>query len=287
MNIPNKTNNAQSKNIFKNLKNNYILSKVFHSLLKKKLLDLIKYNKKIQKRININIKDFKEYSEIYSSIEIEIIPLINKYGRFININNGEEKYYHIYFDNNKEEAKRDYLNKNEQIKNIKIIIDYQVNLFEYLFYGCDCIESINFKKFYRNNITKMSCMFYRCSSLKELNLSKFNTTNVTNMDNMFYGCKSLKELNLSNFNTNNITNMNNMFRECSSLKELNLSNFNTNNVTNMSHMFSGCSSLKELNLFNFNNNNEINMQCMFHGCSDEIKKKIKARYKKIKRNAFY
>ena len=47
-----------------------------------------------------------------------------------------------------------------------------------LFLDCDCIESINFKKFYGNNITNMSCMFCICSSLKELNLSNLNTSNV-------------------------------------------------------------------------------------------------------------
>ena len=29
--------------------------------------------------MNININDYKEYSEMYSSIEIEIIPVCNKY----------------------------------------------------------------------------------------------------------------------------------------------------------------------------------------------------------------
>ena len=65
MNFPNKAGNAQSKNIFKNVKSNFILSKVFHSLLKKKLLDLIKYNKNIKDRINISIKDYKEYFSKY------------------------------------------------------------------------------------------------------------------------------------------------------------------------------------------------------------------------------
>ena len=69
------------------------------------------------------------------------------------------------------------------------------------------MNSIFFKKFYRNNITDMSYMFYECSSLKELNLSNFNTNNVTNMCHMFFGCSILKELNLSNFNTNKVTNM--------------------------------------------------------------------------------
>ena len=46
--------------------------------MKKKSLDIIKYNKIIKDRININIKDYKEYSEIYSSIEIEIKLVNNK-----------------------------------------------------------------------------------------------------------------------------------------------------------------------------------------------------------------
>ena len=152
-----------------------------------KSLSIIKYNKKIQKRLNINIKDYKEYSEIYTSIEIEIIPIKNKYGRFINIK-GDKSYYHIYFNDDKKEIKKYSINYDDKISKIKIIIDYQIKCFEDLFYNCDCIESINFKKFHRNNITNMSCMFYKCSSLKELNLNNFNTNNVINMSLMFRGC---------------------------------------------------------------------------------------------------
>ena len=65
--------------------------------------------------------------------------------------------------------------------------------FENLFIFCECIESIEFQKFYRNNINNMRCMFDGCSSLKELNLSNFNTNNVTDMRYMFNGCsKELK-----------------------------------------------------------------------------------------------
>ena len=70
-----------------------------------------------------------------------------------------------------------------------------------------------------------------------------------------------------------------MFFECSSLKELNLKNFNTNNVTNMNSMFSGCSSLKKLNISNFNINNVTSMLYMFEGCSEELKSKIRSKYK--------
>ena len=53
----------------------------------------------------MSIKDYKEYSEIYSSIEIKIKPVNNKSDKFININENE-KYYHIYFNDNQEETKK-------------------------------------------------------------------------------------------------------------------------------------------------------------------------------------
>ena len=168
---------TEAKGVFKNLKSDYFLRKLFYNLLKKKSLDIIKYNNNIKERMNISIKDYKEYSEIYSSIEIEIKPVNDKYGEygeFININKENEKYYHIYFNDNKEEIKRNYLNENDNVSKFKIIIDYQVKSFEKLFYNCECIEYIYFKKFYRNNIDNMECMFDGCSSLKELNLSNFN-----------------------------------------------------------------------------------------------------------------
>ena len=88
-------NKLELKDIFKNLKNDYFLQNVFNNLIKKKSLEIIKYNKNIKDRINISIKDYKEYSEIYSSIEIEIKPVDNKYGDFININE-EDKCIIIY-----------------------------------------------------------------------------------------------------------------------------------------------------------------------------------------------
>ena len=54
-------------------------------MTKKKKLEIVKYNKRIQNRLNLSIKDYKEYSETYSSIEIEIIPTEGKYGKFIKI----------------------------------------------------------------------------------------------------------------------------------------------------------------------------------------------------------
>ena len=252
-----------TKNKLDNIKSDYFIRKIFDNIQTRKSLEIVKYNIRIQKRINININNYKEFSELYSSIEVEIIPMKNKATNFIMIKEEDRKYFHIYFDDNKEEVKRKYyseLNDRDEVSKIKIIIDYQVKSFQDLFKYCKFVESINFKKFIRNNITDMSGMFFG-SSFKEINLSNFNTDNVTNMSLMFYNCSSLKELNLSKFNTNKVTNMYCMFNGCSSLKELNLSNFNTNNVKNMSEMFSFC--------------------------SDELKSKIRSKYKNFNETAFY
>ena len=87
-------------------------------------LDIIKYNKRLQKRLNLSINDYKEYSQLYILIEIELKIIDNKYGDFINISDEEMNYYHIYFDNSKEEINRNYLNENEKVNfiNIELII---------------------------------------------------------------------------------------------------------------------------------------------------------------------
>ena len=79
-----KLNQIKLKGVLKDVKSNYILKKIFYNLTKGKFLNIIKYNKKLKKRLNININDFKEYSEIFSTIEIEIIPIKNKDCEFIN-----------------------------------------------------------------------------------------------------------------------------------------------------------------------------------------------------------
>ena len=268
-------NKTLSKNEIHKLKSKYFLEKVMFNIHKNKFLDIIKYNKNIQKRLNLTINDYIECCEKFSSIEIEILPTKNKYGKFININKKDELYYHIYFNNNREEIKRTYIKEEDKVSKINIRVSYQITSFYDLFNYCRCIESINFKKFYRNNIINMSYMFHGCSSLKELNISNFNTSNVTNMSYMFGECSSLKELNLSNFNTSNVTDICFMFQGCSSLEELDLSNFNTNKVISMNCMFFGCSSLKELNLSSFNTDNIKYKSCLFIGCSDKFIKKIK------------
>ena len=45
------SNEVESKDIFKNLRSKYILQKVFFYFLKKKSLDIIKYNNNLKERI--------------------------------------------------------------------------------------------------------------------------------------------------------------------------------------------------------------------------------------------
>ena len=261
MNFENTSNDDKLKEI----KCDYFVQKLFNIMKKNKSLDIMKYNKKLQNRLNLTIDDYIKFSQLYSSIKIELKLINNKYGTFINIPDTEKKYYHIYFGDSKEEIKRNYLYENEKVNNIKIIVDYQVNSFKELFKNLHNINSIYFKAFFRNNIKDMSYMF-SCCSVKELNISNFITDNVNYMNYMFGGCSKLKELDISKFNTKNVSNISQMFIHCSLLKNLNLSNFNTNKVDNMSALFYDCSSLKNLNLSNFDTVNVNDMSDMFYGC---------------------
>ena len=52
-------NLLKSANRYENIKANYFLEKVFNNLKKGKTLNIVKYNKSIKKRINLNINDYK------------------------------------------------------------------------------------------------------------------------------------------------------------------------------------------------------------------------------------
>ena len=93
-----------SNNKLRKLKSDYFIQKFFGCLTERKSLETIRYNKSIQKRINININHYKAYSETKTSIELDIIPMKVAYGEFsefININEEDKKYFHIYFNDNK------------------------------------------------------------------------------------------------------------------------------------------------------------------------------------------
>ena len=65
--------NEKLKQGFENLKSNFIFKKIFNIMRKNRTLEIVKYNKILQKRLNLSIRDYKAY---YSSIEIELKLLI-------------------------------------------------------------------------------------------------------------------------------------------------------------------------------------------------------------------
>ena len=145
INSDDKNKEANEKEISNQLlliKNNFILKKVLFSFYRKnKSLEIIKYNKKLQKRLDLGIVDYKEYSETKTSIEIEIFPVKSPNGIFINIFEKEdEEHFHIYFNKNQKESKKYHLS--EDIKFIKIIIDYQVKSVDRLFRFCKNILNL-------------------------------------------------------------------------------------------------------------------------------------------------
>ena len=62
----------KSVNTLLNIKSKVILRKIINNLSKKKSLEVLHYNYKIQKLLDISLEDYKNYCQKYSSIEIEI-----------------------------------------------------------------------------------------------------------------------------------------------------------------------------------------------------------------------
>ena len=239
------------------IKSNYILRKIIQNLNRKTFLYAIKYNKQLQKRLNIGIKDYEAY--LQTEIEIKLGLNYPNLDKLINYKY-DKSYYHIYLNGNEQESK-----KEGNITKVRIIIERHVKSFQKLFYRSEAKE-INFIRFNRKDITNMNSMFKECRCLEKLNISNFNTENVTNMGGMFSGCTILKELDVSKFKTSKVKNMNNMFEGCSALEQLDLENFETSKVNDMKSMFKYCTSLKKIKLENFDTKNVINMSEMFRSC---------------------
>ena len=151
------------------IRSSYILLKVLKHLPKNNYLNIFKYNKKYQKKFYLSFDSYKRY---YNEIEIELIPdknelmLINDIDEFIHIAEKEDKsFYHIYFDNIKEEVKRNYIKKDENISEMKVVIDMDVKTIAKLFSECGCLKEIEFIKFNGTDFVDYKNMFESCSNL--------------------------------------------------------------------------------------------------------------------------
>ena len=127
-------------NLLEKIKSKYILKKIFDNLQKRKSLNIIRYNKIIQERLDIDLYNYIESQQI----EIEIIPSsMRRKGmkKFIIISNKEdEPYCHIYFNDNNTEIKKNYIIKQDNVSKIKIKFDYKFNSFSKLFNGRKIIK---------------------------------------------------------------------------------------------------------------------------------------------------
>ena len=71
-----------------------------------------------------------------------------------------------------QKKKVNYITSEDNVSNIKVIIDYEVDSLNKLFNLCLIVKSIDFIKCPRNNIKDMSYMFH-CWNLEEINFYKF------------------------------------------------------------------------------------------------------------------
>ena len=181
--------NHHKNDLLQKVRSKYILKQILYHLNHFQLMQIVRYNKKLQKLYDLKIDNYKKES---LRLEIEVYPVENGKGKFINIRKGHEPYFKIYFNNKEQEVKTQKILKKDKVWKIKILIEYNNNAFYGLFKDCKCIKKIKFIKFNRTDITNMNLMFHGCTNLEELDLSKFRTDKVTKMFRMFAWCTSSK-----------------------------------------------------------------------------------------------
>ena len=89
---------SEQKKEFENLKSDFIFKKIISFMKRNKSLNIMKYNKKLQKRLNISINDYIEYSKIEIELKLSDTDYIINKCKYINIHDKEKEYYHIYFE---------------------------------------------------------------------------------------------------------------------------------------------------------------------------------------------
>ena len=134
MNFDKDVNNKIEKNIetktnLLSIQNEYFFQIMFDMVNKRRTLESVRYNKKLQNILNLSAKDYKDFLKII--IEINIAP---RHGElFMNSVQQLRNYYHIYFDDNEEEYKECNFRVRGDVKKIKIIIDKEIISLENLF----------------------------------------------------------------------------------------------------------------------------------------------------------
>ena len=98
-------------------------------------------------------------------------------------------------------------NESEQ-KEIKYVFDHKLTRLDYMFFGCETINSVKFVNVDTSLVTTMAFMFSGCYKLRNVDLTCFNTRNLKNIFNSFFAGPILEEIDLSSFDFSNIDDMN-------------------------------------------------------------------------------
>ena len=103
-------NQITEKPHYKKIRSKYMLEKIFSFLSQKKTLYIIKYNKSVQKLLNMKLKNYVDFSD-----QIEIVlkfknELRSNKNYFINIINKDERpFFHFFYYNKKKKLILIYL----------------------------------------------------------------------------------------------------------------------------------------------------------------------------------
>ena len=271
-----------------------------------KQMQVLRYNKKYQKLLNLEKNDYVFLYLINTIIKVQNRKMNNKLKNKIlfNLTDCFDKYDNCFF----------YIKYKDTNKYINIItknckeyaISYNLKLF--LYYKDDSlikkIRSNSVTSYYRNyifffyneyvkdeyiNLSNLFnddedlCyftvlknqskyrstfnMFYNCFNLEKVNLKLLNTENLINVSCMFRHCIKLKDIFFrDNVDLEKVEDASEMFYRCENIKSVNLDLFNLKNVIDMGGMFSCCTSLETIKMTKFNTCNVSNFNYMFENC---------------------
>ena len=90
-----------NKKILSKIKCKYLIHNIFSLLNLKKSLEIIKYNKFLQNKVDINISTYKNYFETFSPIEIDVTISKDCSGNFISYEFESTEFIHVYLNNDK------------------------------------------------------------------------------------------------------------------------------------------------------------------------------------------
>ena len=163
--------------------------------------------KKMKEKINnINDGSYKEYKDLYSSIDIIYSCPPNK---------PIQLFDQEFVINNKDICKIKY-GQNDNFMDIYQYMPYSQLSLEDRTKGEFTIQLIGI-----NKVTNMMHMFRKCKNLEKLpNISKIDTSRVINMRAMFEECNNLEFPDLSSWNVENVEIMRGFFYSCWNLKFL-------------------------------------------------------------------